>query len=41
MHGSCLTITWLQDEYAPPVSGAAMESIKSIDWAAHAFDFQF
>jgi hypothetical protein len=41
MHASCLTIIWLQDDYAMPISDAALESIKSIDWTSYAFDFEY
>jgi hypothetical protein len=41
MDASCLTIIWFQDNYAMPVSRAALAAIKSIDWAAHSFDFGY
>jgi hypothetical protein len=41
MDGSLLTVIWLQDDFAMPISDAAMEAIKAIDWASHAFDFQY
>ncbi len=41
MHASCLAIIWLQDDYAMPISDAALESIKSINWASYAFDFEY
>jgi hypothetical protein len=41
MHASGLTIVWFQDEYAMPISEIALGSIKSIDWASQAFDFEY
>jgi hypothetical protein len=41
MHASALAIIWLQDDYAMPISNAALESIKSIEWASYAFDFEY
>jgi hypothetical protein len=41
MDASALTIIWLQDDYAMPISIAALDSIKCIDWASHAFDFAY
>jgi hypothetical protein len=40
-HASTLTIVWLQDDYALPISPACMNAIKEIDWDSHAFDFDF
>jgi hypothetical protein len=41
MHASALAIIWLQDDYAMPISDAALESMKSIEWASYAFDFEY
>ena len=41
MDASALSIIWLQDDYAMPISKAALESIKSIDWESHAFEYAY
>ena len=41
MDASSLVIVWFQDEYAMPISEAALRSIKGIDWHAHAVDFEY
>lgn len=41
MDGSALTVVWFQDDYALPLSAAALEAIKAIDWQARAHDFQW
>jgi hypothetical protein len=41
MDASSLVIIWFQDEYALPLSEAALRSIKALDWHAHAIDFEY
>jgi hypothetical protein len=41
MDASSLVIVWFQNEFAIPISEAALKSIKGIDWHAHAVDFEY
>ena len=41
MDASSLVIIWFQDEYALPLSEAALRSIKVLDWHAHAIDYEY
>lgn len=41
MDGSTLTVVWFQAEFGPPVEPEIVSAIASLDWEAHASDFEW
>jgi hypothetical protein len=41
MDASSMTVVWLQEDFAMPISESVLESMKNIDWKLHACDFEY